>query len=589
MKRVMNEIKCLFLLLSVLIFSQSIFSENRSQNDSTLNLSVESEDLDIYGIDQEQYMGRNDIKNIVFHDSLLTIGMSAFKACQNLTDLRIPKRCEDIQDSAFLGCESLRTIKWPDSLKSIGNSAFKGCTNLTDILIPKGCQYIMDEAFDECDGLKIVEVPASVSYIGLWAIPVDAKMIVAKRSVAERYARKFGITYSYGRGQKEIVDFVQEKGSLTLDLTKQNDHVDIYMVGNLKYWGREDIREIKFSDSLYAIGSGAFCECRNLEKVKIPNKCKEIERRAFNGCTSLQSVEIPASVTTIGQDAIPLDVTLIVDRGSFAERYARTNGINFVYKNGVGGTQIKNPIGPILKTQWEQPLSYFYGKGGKYGYYKWGRQDGICYIIAYAQILNHLGLNVYGSHRYKTDQNVYYGDFDKNKVDLNKLPGYLGYNASANAEFYKYIENIALAFEHDWRCEHVLSKMSDSKSKHIPAKFECHYMKEEGKMGLEKIIRENLKNNIPLYAGLHEADGKGHAVVIDGIREKNGKTEVHMNFGWGGDSNRWTTLQSPIIIKDYMGEVYCKFTGVEYIVEVTPLSKKELKEWKPLRMDEKQQ
>lgn len=277
----MNEIKCLFLLLSVLIFSQSIFSENRSQNDSTLNLSVESEDLDIYGIDQEQYMGRDDIKNIVFHDSLLTIGMSAFKACQNLTDLRIPKRCEDIQDSAFLGCESLRTIKWPDSLKSIGNSAFKGCTNLTDIVIPKGCQYIMDEAFDECDGLKIVEVPASVSYIGLWAIPVDAKMIVAKRSVAERYARKFGITYSYGRGQKEIVDFVQEKGSLTLDLTKQNDHVDIYMVGNLKYWGREDIREIKFSDSLYAIGSGAFCECRNLEKVKIPNKCKEIERRAL--------------------------------------------------------------------------------------------------------------------------------------------------------------------------------------------------------------------------------------------------------------------------------------------------------------------
>ncbi len=581
MERVMSEIKGLFLYLFVLIFSQNIFSENRSQNDSTLNLSVESEDLDIYGIDEGQYMGRDDIKNIVFHDSLLTIGMSAFKKCQNLTDLRIPKRCEDILDSAFLGCESLRTIKWPDSLKSIGKSAFRGCINLTDLVIPKGCKYILDDAFDGCDSLKTVEIPASVTYIGLWAIPVDAKMIVAKRSAAEQYARKFGITYSYGRGQKEIVDFIQEKGSLTLDLTKENDHVDIYMVGNLKYWGRDDIKEIKFSDSLFSIGAGAFSGCRNLEKVKIPNKCKEIEHGAFIGCTSLQSVEIPASVTTIGQEAFPLDATLIVDRGSFAERYARTNGIDFVYKNGVGGPQIKNAIKPILKTQWDQPLSYFYGKRGKYGYYKWNSSDGICYIIAYAQILNHLGLNVYGSHRYTTDKNVYYGDFDKDKVDMNKLPAYSGYNKSANAEFYKYIENIALASEHGWRKEHVLSKMSDSKSKHIPAKFECHYMKEEGKMGLEKIIRENLKNNIPLYAGLR----KGHAVVIDGIREKNGKTEVHMNFGWGGDSNRWTTLQSPIIIKDYMGEVYCKFTGVEYIVEVTPLSKKELKEWKPLRMD----
>ena len=226
MKRVMSEIKGLFLYLFVLIFSQNIFSENRSQNDSTLNLSVESEDLDIYGIDEGQYMGRDDIKNIVFHDSLLTIGMSAFKKCQNLTDLRIPKRCEDILDSAFLGCESLRTIEWPDSLKSIGKSAFRGCINLTDLVIPKGCKYILDDAFDGCDSLKTVEIPASVTYIGLWAIPVDAKMIVAKRSAAEQYARKFGITYSYGRGQKEIVDFIQEKGSLTLDLTKENDHVD---------------------------------------------------------------------------------------------------------------------------------------------------------------------------------------------------------------------------------------------------------------------------------------------------------------------------------------------------------------------------
>ena len=585
MKRVMSEIKGLFLYLFVLIFSQNIFSENRSQNDSTLNLSVESEDLDIYGIDEEQYMGRDDIKNIVFHDSLLTIGMSAFKKCQNLIDLRIPKRCEDILDSAFLGCESLRTIKWPDSLKSIGKSAFRGCINLTDLVIPKGCKYILDDAFDGCDSLKTVEIPASVTYIGLWAIPVDAKMIVAKRSAAEQYARKFGITYSYGRGQKEIVDFIQEKGSLTLDLTKENDHVDIYMVGNLKYWGRDDIKEIKFSDSLFSIGAGAFSGCRNLEKVKIPNKCKEIEHGAFIGCTSLQSVEIPASVTTIGQEAFPLDATLIVDRGSFAERYARTNGIDFVYKNGVGGPQIKNAIRPILKTQWDQPLSYFYGKRGKYGYYKWNSSDGICYIIAYAQILNHLGLNVYGSHRYTTDKNVYYGDFDKDKVDMNKLPAYSGYNKSANAEFYKYIENIALASEHGWRKEHVLSNNYDSPSKHIPAKFEYHFMKKEGKMRLEKVIRENLKKNIPVYAALSEDGGDGHAVVIDGIREKNGVTEVHMNFGWGGYRNRWATLQSRIVIKNFMGEVFCKFTGVEYIVEVTPLNKKELKEWTPLRMD----
>lgn len=573
-------------LIFLILWAISLNGSFASESDSTLNLTIESEDIDIYGVDMEQYMERDDIKNIIFHDSLLTIGISAFQACQNLTALSIPKRCEDIQDSAFTGCESLKTIKWPDSLKSIGKSAFKGCKKLTDLTIPKGCKYILDDAFDECDGLKIVEVPASVEYIGMWAIPTDAKMIVSKRSTAEKYARKFGITYSYGRGQKDVVSYEPEKGDLTLDLTKETSSVDIFSVGDWQYFGRDDIKNINFSDSLFAIGNSAFSECRNLEKVKIPNKCMEIGKSAFVECTSLQTIEIPASVTTIGQDAFPLDTRLIVERGSYAERYARKNGIDFEYKNGNTGVQIKNVIGPILKTHWNQPLNHFYGKKGKYGPYKWDKKDGICYILAYAQILNHIGLNVYGSHRYTTVKNVYYGDFDQDKADMKKMPAYLGYNLSAKSELCKYIENIALAFEHSWRNELVKSEMYKSQEKHIPAKFTYHYKRKEGKIGLEKVIRENLKKNIPVYAGLPEQfPGKGHAVVIDGIREKNGVTEVHMNFGWGGNSDRWTTLQSKIVIKDYMGEVYCDFTGVDYIVEVTPLDKNELKEWTPLRMD----
>lgn len=578
--------KIISLLFFILSFSENVLAIQSGKGaDSTLNLSIESEDLDIYGVDMEQYMNRNDIKNIIFHDSLLTIGISAFQNCQNLTELVFPKFCEDIQDSSFSGCESLRKIKWPDALNSIGKSAFKGCKNLTDIVIPDGCMYILDEAFEDCDGLKVVEVPASVTYIGMWAIPTNVRMIVHKRSAAEQYARKFGITYAYGRGEKDVVNYEEEKGSITLDLTQHSDHVDIFAVGNCKYSCRNDIKNIKFSDSLYSIGVAAFSLCRNLESVKIPKGCVDIQSDAFFCCTSLKRIEIPSSVTTIGIDAFPLDATLIVERGSYAERYARDNGIYFEYKNGENtGTQIKNVIEPILKTHWDQPLAYFYGKNGKYGPYKWDNKDGICYIIAYGQVLNHLGLNVFGSHRYATINNEYFGDFDKNKVDMNKIPTCIGYNVSANNEFYKYIENIALVFEHSWRNELVKEKMPKSKEMHIPAKFKYHYMNMEGKVGLEKVIRENLKNNIPVYAGL-DGDDVGHDVVIDGIREKNGKTEVHMNFGWGGFSDRWTTLQSIIEIKNINGEIEDRFTGVNCIVEIIPLNKQELKEWQPLRME----
>ena len=628
--------------------SDDEFSENDTQEGSpVLDLSIESDDIDIYTVYDGQYKRKSYIKKVIFHDSLLLIGVSAFQWCNGLTDLVIPDRCEDIQDKAFYGCKSLKSVKLPSSLKVIGEEAFRECESLTDLVIPYGCKYILDGAFFGCKSLKTITIPSSVVYIEKGSIPMETKLIVAKKSVAEEYAVAMGMSYTYDRNQKN--DSGTLKYETALDLTgKKIEEIDDY-----QYNGRREIRSLKLPNSLKKIGRSAFkncasvtdivipnsCDtilveafsgcsslrtvklpsslktigprsfenCNSLVSVTIPNGCKEIQDEAFSRCVSLQTVQIPASVKDIGTNmyvhCFPTDVLLIVERGSYAERYAQKMQYSYVYSRD----QIKNSIGPILKTHWDQPLDYFYSPE-KYGfgkYYKWNSEDGICYIISFAQIFYHLGLKVSGARSYTTSDHMYYKDFDENKVNMKQLPAYFGHNSYENTELVEYIENLAIACEHPWRKEHKRAEISylTSLEEHVPFQYKGYSVNWKNKVERENLIRKKLEKNIPLYAGLK---GFSHAVVIDGIRERNGETEVHLNFGWGGQDNRWTPLLKNVTLysektkgkliinpetwelEEMKTDMSMKFSGVEYIYEILPLNEKELKEWKPYRLTSEQ-
>lgn len=523
-------VKPVLLVPMILILPwQMSLAQGQGGMDSTSNEG--SKNMDLYVVNDYQYKGRCDIQDITFPDSLLVIGVSAFQGCRNLMDVVISNGCEEVMDSAFYGCRSLRTI----------------------------------------------EIPASVSHVGRNAFPMNAVLIVKKKSLAESYAREFGLTYAYKRGQQKYVGRKKVE-DMTLDVSKDDDNEEMSEIPVGQYEWRDDIKKVIFSDSLLSIGSYAFLGCRNLADVSIPDGCETIYDFAFGACTSLRTIKIPPSVKFIGTYAFPLDVSLLVEKGSYAELYARNNGIDF----NVGRGQIKKVIGPILKTQWNQPLDYFYQQD-KYGEDQNG--DGVCHAIALGQIFNHLGLNVYGARSYATSDHVYYGDFDQNRVDMSALPAYMERTPTLNKEFYQYIENLAIASEHGWSNEEEVHGVGYTIGQHVPVHFKIHYLRNEGKVNLEKIIRKSLKKNIPVYAGMLGKTTPGHAVVIDGIRKKNGYTEVHLNFGWGGYANRWTPLQSSVRVRGGDGNKYYR---VSYIYEITPLDKKELKEWKPFRLTQNQ-
>ena len=185
------------------------FAQGEGSMDSTLNNG--SKNSDLYVVNDYQYKGRCDIQDVTFPDSLLVIGVSAFQGCRNLMDVVIPNGCEEVMDSAFYGCRSLRTI----------------------------------------------EIPASVSYVGRNAFPKSSVLIVKKKSMAERYAKKFGLTYAYRRGQQKYIGG-KKVDDLTLDVSKDGSNGDASVIPIGQYRWRNDIKKVIFPDSLLSIGYCAF-------------------------------------------------------------------------------------------------------------------------------------------------------------------------------------------------------------------------------------------------------------------------------------------------------------------------------------------
>lgn len=63
--------------------------------------------------------------------------------------------------------------------------------------------------------------------------------------------------------------------------------------------------------------------------IPIPNGVTEIGDYAFYDCDSLTEITLPESVTKIGYKPFDSDVTLYVPKGSYAETWAKENGMKF--------------------------------------------------------------------------------------------------------------------------------------------------------------------------------------------------------------------------------------------------------------------
>lgn len=182
-------------------------------------------------------------------ETVTTLGVGAFKNCNDLSEIIIPNSVKILGASAFYGCKGLTSIAIPNSVTIIDAYTFYDCSRLKTIDIPNSVKNISSRAFFNCSSLTSVTIPNSLTYIS----PGTFQNCIALTSVV-------------------IPDLVT-------------------LIAESAFAGCTGLRSVTIPKSLVSIGSWAFSQCTALNSVTIPRSLSDIGRCAFNGCGATISVE----------------------------------------------------------------------------------------------------------------------------------------------------------------------------------------------------------------------------------------------------------------------------------------------------------
>lgn len=198
-----------------------------------------------------------------------SIGDYAFSPNISLKTLVISEGVTEIGRCSFEACYSLTSVTFPGTLTTIGQGAFSFCFDMNGIHLPSSVRTIGDEAFRSCNATTEVIIPEGVTSIGKTA-------------------------FGYNKG----------------------------------------LLSVTIPSSVRLICDSAFSGCPVLTSISIAEGVTTIESAAFSFCPELTTINLPASATNIGSllflssDKVK---TVAVVRGSYAERWVQSNGLQCEY------------------------------------------------------------------------------------------------------------------------------------------------------------------------------------------------------------------------------------------------------------------
>jgi len=86
-------------------------------------------DVVVYSEDYKKLVDATALKDKYYEidERVEEICKEAFKGCDKLEEIVMPKKLKKIDSEAFQGCSSLTKLTLPDSVTSIGKGAFQIC------------------------------------------------------------------------------------------------------------------------------------------------------------------------------------------------------------------------------------------------------------------------------------------------------------------------------------------------------------------------------------------------------------------------------------------------------------------------------
>lgn len=269
------------------------------------------------------------LKRFVFDGTSLklnTIGNGALYGCTALEKVLWNGKSElkTIKDYAFFKCTSLNNFDMPNSTLSIGNSAFRYNEGLTDIHLSTSLNYIDEYAFGEC-GFSHITLPESLANIQAGAFINNEHL--QEITLPERL-QGLGSAAFENNSALESVTFHTALETMTIGNNAFNlcPVLSKVFITNMKSFAQTNFNNAKAnpantSQHIYN------ADGEEIINVVLPKGTKYINNNAFNGCAYMQSIKMPATMDHINDD-IFVGCSALKDVYCYAEEVPEFIGVN---------------------------------------------------------------------------------------------------------------------------------------------------------------------------------------------------------------------------------------------------------------------
>ena len=181
------------------------------------------------------------------------------------------------------GCDGITNIIIPNTVVSIGLFAFRNCKGITSINIPESVRYIGNAAFAFCSNLSEINVNTSkLTYVG--------------QGIADQTA--FSSDESNWQDDVLYLDTAALCGKNTITDLRIKEGTEI--IADYAFACNDNIVSVDLPNSLRIICDLAFDDLHALPSIELPDSVEYIGKSAFDGCDLLTELDIPYSVGYIG-------------------------------------------------------------------------------------------------------------------------------------------------------------------------------------------------------------------------------------------------------------------------------------------------